>query len=721
MAISLEDLKYIMYKQAAQAKPDAGSQAMMMAAQAARPAGAPPLPKPIDVEDGMTEHSDMDKEIKEKESELEKAKAENEKLRHELNKTDLAHQQEIMMREIEKKEKESMDRIKAELDSLKNEKTLHQAENIQHKAKLDKDTAMAQVKIEQEKSKALIDYNRQQVQEQIKRTDEARKQSDQYKDQARQEAEKMKDDARAYIDDYRSQMQKNIDQERTSMQQSLDQQRQSFEETKKAISPALDQLMDSTLKTLHTIPMVDAPPVILKQSCHISETQSEQVNTECINLIDMVDSVESTTQLCKQSNTAYNKLLDGYVVKIPTSSGYNFIKCASDGSSTIDGTIADFARDLYFTFNPDDEAQQARGQEAYERIMKIDPQAGQFFRFFTNSNRSNLVSGVKQNELNAYIQQQIIEGNLDKWKPFISWADESQAKQLELAQSKGLNFNKNTPTKSRTEDYNLKLYGIGREFAPHYVSGRVNREAETALGDAARQGLNFYDETGSSGNNLIPLTQQYSLSPVRDESGKVLYHSTYLSHDDQEKLVKVWGSLSPRNQQAMGNLLHPHFREAVGWHPLSDSDYWNYEYAARRQQVLSSNPYTYNTNSNNPARRNYERETTKTIAKGKAPAIETPYVNKYDSMTNGWYSTVGNFIPTANMVLNNMGFSWQLPSLAGTGDTGLQFKKPAVQLSPEYTSAELRGGGHKDVRMGADVHSQYTSGARRLRQQQQNF
>lgn len=717
MAISLQDLQYLLNKQAAQAKPDAGSQAMMMAAQAARPAGAPPLPKPIDVEDGMTEHSEMDKEIKEKESELEKAKAENEKLRHELNKTDLAHQQEIMMREIEKKEKESMDRIKAELDSLKNEKTLHQAENIQHKAKLDKDTAMAQVKIEQEKSKALIDYNKQQVQEQIKRTDEARKQSDQYKDQARQEAEKMKDEARAYIDDYRSQMQKNIDQERTSMQQSLDQQRQSFEETKKAISPALDQLMDSTLKTLHTIPMVDSPPVIMKQSCHINETQSEQVNTECLNLIDMVGSVEPTMQLCKQSNTAYNKLLDGYVVKIPTSYGYNFIKCASSPTDQ----ISDFFRGIYFRFNPEDKAQQERGQEAYRRIMAIDPNAGQFFTFFANSEEPNLVAGVKQAELNAYIQQQIIEGNLDRWKPFIQWVDANQASQLERAQSQGLNFSKNTPTKSRTEEHNLRLYGIGREFAPHYVSGRVNREAETALGDAARQGLNFYDETDGTGNNLIPLTQRYSLRPVRDESGKVLYHSTYLSHDDQEKLVKVWDSLSPRNQQAMGNLLHPHFRAEVGWHPLSDSDYWDHEYAARRSQVLSSNPYTYNVNKNNPANRNHERVTTKTIARGRAPEVETPYVNKYDSITNGWYTTVGNFIPTANTVLNNMGFSWQLPSLAGTGDTGLQFKKPAVQVSPEYTSAELRGGGHKDVRMGAGVHSQYTSGARRLRQQQQNF
>jgi hypothetical protein len=77
---------------------------------------------------------------------------------------------------------------------------------------------------------------------------------------------------------------------------------------------------------------------------------------------------------------------------------------------------------------------------------------------------------------------------------------------LERAQSQGLNFSKNTPTKSRTEEHNLRLYGIGREFVPHYVSGRVNRETETALNDAARQGLNFYDETGGSGNSLIPLT-----------------------------------------------------------------------------------------------------------------------------------------------------------------------------------------------------------------------
>jgi hypothetical protein len=63
--------------------------------------------------------------LKEKDSELEKAKKENEKLRHDLNESDLAHQQEIMMREIEKREKESLDKIKSEMEALNNEKTMH--------------------------------------------------------------------------------------------------------------------------------------------------------------------------------------------------------------------------------------------------------------------------------------------------------------------------------------------------------------------------------------------------------------------------------------------------------------------------------------------------------------------------------------------------------------------------------------------------------------------
>jgi hypothetical protein len=63
--------------------------------------------------------------LKEKDSELEKAKKENEKLRHDLSKANLAHQQEMMMRDIEKKEKESLDKIKAEMEALKNEKTMH--------------------------------------------------------------------------------------------------------------------------------------------------------------------------------------------------------------------------------------------------------------------------------------------------------------------------------------------------------------------------------------------------------------------------------------------------------------------------------------------------------------------------------------------------------------------------------------------------------------------
>ena len=96
MAISLQNLQYLLNKQAAQAQQDAGSQAMMMAAQAARPAGAPPLPKPVDVEEESAEGPDTEKIIQEKDSEIEKAKKENESLRHELNKRELEYQRESM-------------------------------------------------------------------------------------------------------------------------------------------------------------------------------------------------------------------------------------------------------------------------------------------------------------------------------------------------------------------------------------------------------------------------------------------------------------------------------------------------------------------------------------------------------------------------------------------------------------------------------------------------
>lgn len=249
MAVPLQNLISVIYKQGSQKNaPDPGAQAMMMAAQAAKPAGAPPLPKAIDPgeEEQEDQAQDIDKIIKEKDSELEKAKKENEKLRHDLNKTELAHQEELMMRELEKKEKEGLEKIRQEQESLKNEKTIHQAEAIQHKADLEKETAQAQVKLEQQKSKALIDFNKQQMLQEMKTLDETRKQQTKYIDDSKKEVDKYTQDAR-----------KNIDGER-----------QAFEQSKSAISPALQTVMDNALSKLHKIPTPGAQPLIMSKKAY---------------------------------------------------------------------------------------------------------------------------------------------------------------------------------------------------------------------------------------------------------------------------------------------------------------------------------------------------------------------------------------------------------------------------------------------------------------------
>ena len=712
MAISLQELKNKLFKQAAMgpAKPDAGSQAMMMAAQAARPAGAPPLPKPIDVEDGAGADADTDKMLKEKDSELEKAKKENEKLRHDLNKSELAHQQEMMMRDIEKKEKESLDKIKSEMEVLKNEKTLHQAEGVQHKAKLEKETAMAQVKIEQQKSKALIDYNKQQVQEQIKRTDEARKEADRYKDEARSEADRMKDEARSYMDQYRadvqkqldterSDMRKNLDTERATMQKSLDQERQSFEETKQAISPALDSLLDGTLKTLNSIPVPGSAPQVMKEAHHIVN----DCNNKKIPQFSVLDvySAENDTQFTKKANSHFNSIVQGYNVRVPhVNSSYCIVKAAA---------WPGWAKDW---FGPDD----------YDTLVALhntlkdgSEETKRALRFIRVNPIDGSPESVDQQQLKDFILSRIFSGHAREWEPIISEFAPDSLPLLQQATASGVNLQAGTHTKDRLADEGLGLLDFGREFVPHIVSRKANDKVEDAL--STSNGINLYDETPgtASSPNLVTYLQRNSLpAVVNPETGERKYHSVVLSHDDQEKVVKLWDNLSLRNQQALGNILHPHFRQQVNWHPLSDDAYWKSNYQQQVNQTLASDPLR--------DRRAgvYNRQATGRVAgRGYTPNnAANIYTNRYDDATNGWYSAVGNFVPMANQVLQAAGSSFQLPTLPGTGYDGTRYSKPSKPIDPSGMQNQGMYGKGNDVRL--DTHQQLSPGARTLRNMNKN-
>lgn len=236
MPISLNDLYKVLNKEASQKpQPDPGQQAMLLAAQAAKPAGAPALPKAI--EEPQPEEEDqgpeLEKLIQEKDKELEKKKKETEDLRHQLQQEQLQHQQAVLLQEVEKKEKESIQRIKKEQDELQKQKTMQEAEQIQHKAQLDKETAMAQVKLEQQKSKTLIDLSKQQAQQEIQHIDRTRKNVDKY-------------------------MQESV--------KKLDKQKQEFEASKSAVSPALQSIMDNALSALHKIPTPGGMPITIKKA-----------------------------------------------------------------------------------------------------------------------------------------------------------------------------------------------------------------------------------------------------------------------------------------------------------------------------------------------------------------------------------------------------------------------------------------------------------------------
>ena len=237
MPISLNDLYKVLNKEASQKpQPDPGQQAMLLAAQAAKPAGAPALPKAIEQpqpEDVEDQGPDLEKLVQEKDKELEKKKKEAEDLRHQLQQEQLQHQQAVLLQEVEKKEKESIQRIKKEQEQLQQQKTIQEAEHIQHKAQLDKETAMAQVKLEQQKSKTLIDLSKQQAQQEIQHIDRTRKNVDKY-------------------------MQESV--------KKLDKQKQEFEASKSAISPALQSVMDNALSALHSIPTPGGMPITIKKA-----------------------------------------------------------------------------------------------------------------------------------------------------------------------------------------------------------------------------------------------------------------------------------------------------------------------------------------------------------------------------------------------------------------------------------------------------------------------
>ena len=171
---------------------------MLAAAQAAKPAGAAPLPKMIDTDQQVQDTISQEEAAREQEKleqqrkkELEAKDNEIRGLRHELELEQVARERATNEYELDKKIRQEEDKLKGERDKLEKDRAqlvqekarqnnILQAEQMRHQAELDKATFKQQAEIAKSQAKATADIARQQAQQYIRTTDQARKQSDKY-------------------------------------------------------------------------------------------------------------------------------------------------------------------------------------------------------------------------------------------------------------------------------------------------------------------------------------------------------------------------------------------------------------------------------------------------------------------------------------------------------------------------------------------------------------
>lgn len=208
-----------MVKQSAQSGMDAGSQAMALAAQAAKPEGGTPLPKAIKPEEDKSGEEEgkmmetMNKLEEKHRKEVEKKDNELQSLKHQLDMEQLDRKRMVGEHSMEQKQKAQMDQLKQQRDELDrykaeidrqaterekeferksleaqksieqehtNQQTMQQAEQISHQAELDKQTAEQRVAVAEEKAKAMMELSQQQANDYIKTTERAKQTTDKY-------------------------------------------------------------------------------------------------------------------------------------------------------------------------------------------------------------------------------------------------------------------------------------------------------------------------------------------------------------------------------------------------------------------------------------------------------------------------------------------------------------------------------------------------------------
>lgn len=207
MALNIDLIRTTVKEASKNAPMPPGQQAMMNAAKIATPAGASALPPPIqqaetpgDVVSAEQQAAEAEKLEQQRRSELDKKDQEIHKLQGEIQQARLDNEREKiraeqkeremqMQADLQKREQAYLARMRQEQKALDQKQNNFEVSEAKYKAQLEKDTAAEQVKLEQSKSKALMDIAKQESDRYIKTTEDAKRTADAYFDQQKKELE----------------------------------------------------------------------------------------------------------------------------------------------------------------------------------------------------------------------------------------------------------------------------------------------------------------------------------------------------------------------------------------------------------------------------------------------------------------------------------------------------------------------------------------------------
>lgn len=177
------------FKQASSVEDEARTKALQGAAQAIKPSWAGPMPATPQQGSGEAPADDSSGELEAARKEIDKLKRENEVARQNLDYEKLQSKRMAESQRIRDEERAARDRIARDQQGLERRKALAEAEEIRHRAELQKQVVEAEAKVQQAKGKAVADISTQQAKMQLAANERARAAADKYRDEARRQIE----------------------------------------------------------------------------------------------------------------------------------------------------------------------------------------------------------------------------------------------------------------------------------------------------------------------------------------------------------------------------------------------------------------------------------------------------------------------------------------------------------------------------------------------------